>query len=103
MHLQRVRCYAAKPALPLLKRRRRKVSKQSEQSPPLLWQPDDPEVLHSFLMTALDLKVLKPWEAAQILDECQETDEARVVMPEVLRPALLRLQLWQADASPTLH
>ena len=102
MHLQRVRCYAAKPALPPLKRRRRKVSK-SEQSPPLLWQPDDPEVLHEFLMAALEEKVLLKWEAAQILAECQESEYVRVELSEKLRAAAQRLQLWTLDASPTRH
>ncbi len=72
-------------------------------SPAFLVKPDDPEVLNQFLFLALEERVLLPWEAAQILDECLESVSPQVVMPEVLRPALQRLELWQMEASPTQH
>lgn len=78
------------------------MSKQSD-SPPLLWQPDDPQVLHDFLMLALEERVLKRWEAAQILAECQESEQTQVQLSEKLRAAAQRLQLWTLETSPTLH
>lgn len=74
-----------------------------QETPPLIFQPDDPEVLLSFLTEALESNVLKKWEMVQIWDECQQSETSRVELSEKLREAAQKLQLWTLEASPTRH
>ena len=77
--------------------------KQTYDSPPLIFQPTEPETLYDFLEEARQMEILQTWEAAQIWDECQECPTMRVELSEKLRDAARKLQLWLMDASPTQH